>query len=52
MINASGSKTLELLLIDLENHINEHDADDWAGDLLANALHKIRERQSVLLQTL
>ncbi|MBN3561542.1 BatD family protein [Aliamphritea spongicola] len=52
MINASGSKTLELLLIDLENHINEHDTDDWAGDLLANALYKIRERQSVLLQTL
>ncbi|WP_271270582.1 BatD family protein [Aliamphritea hakodatensis] len=52
MIHASGSKTLELLLIDLENHINEHDADDWAGDLLANALYKIRDRQSALLQTL
>lgn len=52
MIDASGSKTLELLLIDLENHISEHDAEDWAGDLLAKALQKVRDRQSAQLHAL
>jgi len=38
-----NSKTLDLLLIDMENHIDGTESDHWSGDLLAEALDKIRE---------
>ncbi|WP_432473064.1 BatD family protein [Amphritea sp. HPY] len=40
-----NSKTLDLLLIDMENHIDGTETDYWSGDLLAEALDKIREKQ-------
>lgn len=40
-----NSKTLDLLLIDMENHIDGTETDGWSGDLLAEALDKIREKQ-------
>ncbi|MEH6579360.1 MAG: BatD family protein [Amphritea sp.] len=41
----TNSRTLDLLLIDMENHIDGTEAGDWSGDLLADALDKIREKQ-------
>jgi hypothetical protein len=41
----NNSKTLELLLIDMEGYINGSEAGHWSGDLLASALMHIRENQ-------
>lgn len=40
-----NSKTLELLLIDMENYISGTEPGNWSGDLLAQALDRIRRRQ-------
>lgn len=40
-----NSKTLELLLIDMENYISGAEQGHWSGDLLAEALQRIRTRQ-------
>ena len=40
-----NSKTLELLLIDMENYISGTEQGVWSGDLLAEALQRIRSRQ-------
>jgi len=36
------SKTLELLLIDMESYISGSESGRWSGDLLAKALEHIR----------
>ncbi|WP_019621572.1 BatD family protein [Amphritea japonica] len=41
----NNSKTLELLLIDMESYISGSEAGPWSGDLLASALMHIRENQ-------
>ncbi|WP_428033620.1 BatD family protein [Amphritea sp.] len=41
----SNSKTLELLLIDMESYISGTESGPWSGDLLAQALEHIRESQ-------
>jgi len=40
----ANSKTLDLLIIDMENHIDGTETDYWSGDLLAEALEKIRDK--------
>jgi hypothetical protein len=42
---ASGSQTLQLLLMDMEHHLNHDEEHLWKGDLLIEALDKIRERK-------
>lgn len=42
---ASGSQTLQLLLMDLEHHIDHGEEHLWRGDLLLEALDKIRDRR-------
>ena len=41
----SNSKTLELLLMDMESYISGAESGQWSGDLLAKALEHIREGQ-------
>ncbi|GGK69762.1 BatD family protein [Amphritea balenae] len=41
----NSSKTLELLLIDMESYISGQESGEWSGDLLAEALVRIRESQ-------
>ncbi|WP_175483518.1 BatD family protein [Amphritea atlantica] len=41
----NNSKTLELLLIDMESYISGAETGQWSGDLLAQALRHIRESQ-------
>lgn len=41
----SNSKTLELLLMDMESYISGSESGQWSGDLLAKALEHIRETQ-------
>lgn len=41
----NNSKTLELLLMDMEGYIDGSEAGHWSGDLLASALMHIRENQ-------
>ena len=42
---ASGSQTLQLLLMDMEHHLSHDEEHLWKGDLLIEALDKIRERK-------
>ena len=42
---ASGSQTLQLLLMDLEHHLDHGEEHLWRGDLLLEALDKIRDRR-------
>ncbi|WP_299201448.1 BatD family protein [uncultured Amphritea sp.] len=41
----SNSKTLELLLMDMESYISGSESGQWSGDLLAKALEHIRDSQ-------
>ncbi|WP_372598741.1 BatD family protein [Amphritea sp.] len=41
----NNSKTLELLLLDMESYISGVETDQWSGDLLAQALRHIRENR-------
>lgn len=42
---AARNKTLEFLIIDLEQHVYNNAGDPWQGDLLIQSLEGIRERQ-------
>jgi len=42
---AANSQTLNFLIIDLEHHLYEPDGEVWRGDLLLDAVSRIRQRQ-------
>lgn len=43
---ASGSQAFEFIIMDLEHHIDHQEEDLWQGDLLHEAVTKLRERVS------
>lgn len=43
----TGSQTFELLLLDLEHHLNNGEDEYWRGDLLLEAIDTLRHRRSL-----
>jgi hypothetical protein len=43
--DAARSQTLDFLILDLEQHIYQNDKALWQGDLLLEAIEKLRERR-------
>lgn len=43
---ATGSQTFELLLLDLEHHLNQGEELYWRGDLLLEAVDTLRQRRA------
>ncbi len=43
---AAASQTFDLLLMDMEHHLNHGEAHLWRGDLLLEAVSRIRERHN------
>nr|WP_067292790.1 BatD family protein [Marinobacterium profundum] len=43
--DAARSQTLDFLILDLEQHVHQDDKALWQGDLLLEAIEKLRERR-------